>query len=889
MKNSYLTLLFIFFLCSSSYAQYRISGKVTGVTHESIPYVNVIVQKDSVTGIIAHTTTNGNGEYTIELSQHGIFQFSFSILGYASKTISVHLIQTPQQLIRNITLEEKPLTLNEVIVHAQKPIKVKKDTIVISASKFLKGDEDVVEDLLKKIPGLNVDSEGTIKIGNKEIEKVMVDGDDFFERGYKILTKNMPPDPIAKIEILQRYSNNKLLKGVEESDKVALNLVLKEDARRVWFGNVDFGYGITSKDRYQLQGNLMNFGKNAKYYFLSNLNNIGYDATGNLEHLTHTSLSNGNTSIGDQERAHQLIHKEMFVPGFKKSRTLFNNAELVSLNGIFKISKKAKVRALTLFNTDENDFFKNAIEIVDLKPTAFVNTEIFQARDRNKTLFGKIDFINDLSKNSTLETVTKYNYQKTSNHNTVIFNRKRIIENLQSRNHLFDQKINYTQKLKKHKVLLFTGRYIYEEIPQNYQTNQFIFQSLFPNVSGNNVHQSSGNLMQYAGMEVHLLDRKKRQDLLEIKFGSNHRKDRLQTQFFIKQNATTTATPTNFQNLTHLHTNELYAKAKYHYKYHNLTVIGQLNMHQFFNSLQLENNSTSQHPFFINPSLGIEWKINATNRLRTSYGFRQSNIKILDIYNRYLLTGFRSFSKGIGSFSQLGKSMFSLNYELGNWSDRFFGNLFLNYSKDHDYFSTNTLLQQQYTLSQKILVKDRETIQLNTNVNRFLQMIYTNLKLVFSLSQITYENSVNTTNNRQVRLNTYNYGIELRSGFSGFFNYHLGTKWVHNQVKTTTKNSFTNRISFLDLRFDFSKQLHFNFMIENYFFGIVNSPSKHYYFADFHLTFKPKNKSYSFALVGKNLANTQKFKEFFISDIGNTTTEYRLLPRYVLLKIKYRF
>src|SRR5699024_7264225 len=105
------------------------------------------------------------------------------------------------------------------------------------------GTEETVEDVLRKIPGLRIDEEGTIKVGNREVEKVMVEDDDFFGHGYKILTKNMPAHPIKQVDILKHYSANELLKGIEDSDKVALNLKLKDDSKRIWFGIAEAGGG----------------------------------------------------------------------------------------------------------------------------------------------------------------------------------------------------------------------------------------------------------------------------------------------------------------------------------------------------------------------------------------------------------------------------------------------------------------------------------------------------------------------------------------------------------------------------------------------------------------------------------------------------------------------
>jgi hypothetical protein len=140
-------------------------------------------------------------------------------------------------------LENKSIFFNEVIVQTKKPFVIRKDTISFKTNFFTDGTEQTVEALLKKIPGLQVDNEGTIKVGDQEIEKLMIDGDDLFERGYKILSKNMPAYPIEEVEILKNYSNNRLLKNIEKSNKVALNLKLDEKSKRVWFGNIETSLG----------------------------------------------------------------------------------------------------------------------------------------------------------------------------------------------------------------------------------------------------------------------------------------------------------------------------------------------------------------------------------------------------------------------------------------------------------------------------------------------------------------------------------------------------------------------------------------------------------------------------------------------------------------------
>jgi hypothetical protein len=889
-KIKWFTCVFSTFIFSISVsAQVRINGFVKDSTNTKGVFANVVLKSSIDNSIITYSITNNDGSYSLKIKETGKFNLIFSALSFETKIIPLTVKGTERTINTNVLLNSKTVKLDEVIIQANKPITVKKDTVIFNVKSFLQGNEQVVEDLLKKIPGLNVESDGTIKIGNKEVEKVMVDGDDFFERGYKILTKNMSPDQIEKIELLQRYSNNKLLKGVEESNKVALNLVLKEDAKRVWFGNINLGYDITLNNRYKISSNLMNFGKKNKYYFLTNFNNVGYNATGDINHLIRPFRYGEPSSIGDNQSVNTLINLNAFTPNFKASRTNFNNTELVSLNAIFTLSKKVKLKTLGFFNWDENDFFRNSVKNFNINGIEFINTEDFVLRKKKFIGFGKIDLTYDISKTKMLEVTTKYNNQETENRSNLNFNSQQTIENLKDKNTLFDQKITYTNKFKDNKVFLLAGRHINERTPQNYTINQFFYQDLFPSfLNINNAQQLSENKMQFTGFEAHLLDRKENGNLLELQFGNEYRKDELLSSFLLKEDNTTLETPTNYQNNTTYSVNDLYFKSKYRIKLKDFAITGKLDFHQLFNQLE-QNNKTKQQPFFINPTIGFDWKINDKNRIRTYYSYSNTNAKILDIYDNFVLTNFRSFSKGTGTFNQLNASTVFLNYQLGNWSDNFFANTSVIYNRNFDFFSTSSFVTHNYSQSEKIIIKDRELLSLSINVDRYIKSLSSNLKLNLGYSKSNYKNIVNNSELREVKSINYNYGFEIRSGFRGFFNYNIGSKWMVNEIKTIFNNSFTNNTVFLDLLFDINDNFIFQIQNERYFFGNVDSENSTYYFLDLEARYTLKENKISFSLSGKNLFNTDTFRTYSINDISTSTTEYRLLSRYVLLKMEYRF
>lgn len=880
--------LVLFITSNSTYCQTTIFGYSRNSESKIALNSSVILKNINSKEILVFSNTNEKGYYELKTNKTGKFTLTFSTLNYDTQTIEIEITSETKIIEKNIFLAFKPVELREIIIKKEKPITIKKDTIVFNAKSFLQGNEQVVEDLLKKIPGLSIDQNGTIKVGNQEIEKVMIDGDDFFEKGYKLITKNMPVNTIEKVELYQHYSNNKLLKDIEKSDKVALNLKLKDNFKRQWFGNFISGYGLASENRYEIRSNLMNFGKKNKHYFITNLNNTGNNATGDIDNLIRPFRFDDIETIGDDQNVNTLISLESELPNLKQSRVNFNNAEMLSLNSIFTISPKTKLKTLSFLNTDENYFLKNSFQSYSVGNTSFVNTENFIGRKIQIIGFGKIDLIYDVTKTKTLEYSGKFNSTNEKNRSNLNFNGDLLNEKLKSNNQLFDQKIVFTNKYKKNQVLLFIGRYIAEKTPQNYSVNQFLYQDLFLQ-NANNIAQNSENKMQFAGFDVHLLDRKKNGDLLEIQFGNQFRTDILISNFQLKNDDNIVSEPLEYPNNITYNTNDLYLNTKYRFKLKKISVLSQASFHQLFNKFKSLINSQTQTPFFINPKLGLEWEINAKNKVLTSYSLNKTNATIQDVYNNYIQTGFRSFSKGTGNFNQLNTSSVLLNYIYGNWGDKFFANSSIVFAKDYDFFSTNTIIEQNYAQSERILIKNRELLTFSSNIDRYLKSMSSNLKLTFGGSKSNFKNIVNNSDPREINIKSLNYGVELRSGFRGIFNYHLGTKWNYSEVKTSFTNSFINNLTFLDLFFIMNDKLNFQIQSERYFFGNLDKNNNKYYFMDLEARYTVKENKLTFSLSGNNLFNTKTFRSFNINDISISKTEYRLQPRYGLLKMEYRF
>lgn len=878
-----------------SYSQTQIEGTIQDSIGNPIGYVNVLLQPFESSRILAYTATQQDGKYQLNVNKMGEMKVVFASLGYSKKEILINL-NGQESIEVNAVLFEEEMLLENVIIEGERPISIKKDTIIFDADSFRRGSEVVVEDLLKNLPGVQVDGDGTIKVGDREIERLMVDGDDLFEKGYKVLSKNMTSDAVDKIEIYDKYSSNKLLKGIEESDRVAMNIKLKDDYNQQWFGNADVGIGGLDKLYQKNRVNLMSFGKKSKYYFLGNSNNIGEDAIGDVSQMIRPMRFNQPGSVGDGERASSLISLYTNVPQLKRERTNFNDSRLVSLNAIHNLSEDMKLRTLGFFNWDKNEFFRNTATQFLLNDKNFTNTEDFSLT-KNKFLgFGKMDYTYDISDNQMLEYTGSFNSSDMNSDSNLIFNGNSTLESLQDDNQQIDQKLLYTHKLNEKEVLLLSGRYINDKSPQTYVNNQFLFADLFEDENNiENVGQFSQNTMDFYGTEIEYKNRKENKNLIEVVAGATYRKDQLESTFQLIDENEIRIEPEDFQNLTNYEVLDFYAKGDYLYKLgENLNLTGKIEAHQLMNSLENINQvNQNQDFFYLQPQLGIRWKLNDQNTLLGSYTYSTNNASIIDVYPNNILTNFRGFIRGFGKPTQLNSSNYILNYRLGNFGDKFFANASVNYIQNHDFFSNRSFIQQEFQINEKILIENQELFSANTTVDRYIKAISSNLKLKLNYSQTNFINFVNQSGQREIKNQSYSYGLELRSGFLSGFNYHVGTEFRTSEVKTLQNNfsntfSNTDNFSFLDLSYVFSDRFNMSLNTEYYYFGNLESDND-YYFSDLSAMYITKNKKLNFGLSAKNLFDTRTFRNFNITDISTSTTSYRLLPRIILLNVNFKF
>jgi hypothetical protein len=236
MRQLLLILAFVTLWTHYTWAQAK-HGQVKGLltdknTNQPLADASVALLYARDSSIAASAFTDKKGAFSLEGLQMGAYKLYITYLGYQSSLQSVEI--TEERKIADlgaIPLQKTGVTLGEVeITEIKPPIKVKKDTLEFNAGSFKTRENAVVEELLKKLPGVEIGKDGTIKAQGETVKKILVDGKPFFGDDPKLTTKNLPANIIDKIQLIDKKSDQAQFTGINDGEtEKAINITIKKD------------------------------------------------------------------------------------------------------------------------------------------------------------------------------------------------------------------------------------------------------------------------------------------------------------------------------------------------------------------------------------------------------------------------------------------------------------------------------------------------------------------------------------------------------------------------------------------------------------------------------------------------------------------------------------
>lgn len=255
--------------------KFTLRGQLTDTLSSPLPSATIMLLQPADSSLVNFSVSDAKGFFEIKNLARNTYLFKVSFVGFATYTQRITPSEGLVELnLGQVKLKPKSTELDEVVVKAEKaPVTVKRDTIEFNAGSFKTKANANVEDLIKKMPGMEVDNDGTIRAQGEQVQRVTVDGREFFGRDPKLATRNLPADAIDKVQVFDKKSDQATFTGIDDGQKEkTINLELKEEKRKGAFGTLMAGAG--NEDRFQGRGSINKFSKGQQLSLLGMGNNI---------------------------------------------------------------------------------------------------------------------------------------------------------------------------------------------------------------------------------------------------------------------------------------------------------------------------------------------------------------------------------------------------------------------------------------------------------------------------------------------------------------------------------------------------------------------------------------------------------------------------------------
>ncbi|MCM1449406.1 MAG: outer membrane beta-barrel protein [Clostridiales bacterium] len=389
----------LFITLATAAATAAIAADIKGVVADtggeplSDATVRLLQARDSVfvKGVIA----NANGQYTFSGIKKGNYLIEASYIGFDKGYVKIK-VGNNNAKADTLFLSDTSLLLKEAVVTAIKtPIKVMEDTVEFNADSYKTQPNAVVEDLLKRLPGVEVDNEGKITANGKSVTKILIDGKEFFSDDPKVASKNLPVNMVDKLQVVDRKSDLARLTGVDDGEEeTVINLTVKKGMKNGWFGTAEAGYG--TDDRYQATFNVNRFWNDNQLTFIGSANNtneLGFtDGNGNRfrrfggsRGINNSQTFGVNFNIGNKE-IFRVGGDVMYSHTDRDTRTRRNREYLLNADDYFSNSTSlANDRGHNIRADFRVQWKPDSFNTLDVRPNMSVNINDSESDEFSET------------------------------------------------------------------------------------------------------------------------------------------------------------------------------------------------------------------------------------------------------------------------------------------------------------------------------------------------------------------------------------------------------------------------------------------------------------------------------------------------------------------------
>ncbi len=312
-------------------------GEVRDSLNNKIQFANVMALDTAKNTIVSFAVTDQQGFFRLSLEKNKAYNLKVSFVGFKSFEAPIKGMDTKDAPLL-IKLNPDTRMVEGVEVVHEMPVVVSGDTITYKTDAFTEGTERKLEDVLEKLPGFEVDDNGEVKVQGKKVDKVLVEGKEFFEGDTKMATKNLPANAVDKVQVLQDYNEVSPMQGLGTDERLALNIQLKEDKKNIVFGDIEAGAG--PEERFLGEINAFYYNPKTTLNLIAGANNIG-DQTFTVNDFFR--FNGGFMSLGRSSGSNLRISADNIgIPTATKDNAISIDTRLAALNFNHNPSSKWK-------------------------------------------------------------------------------------------------------------------------------------------------------------------------------------------------------------------------------------------------------------------------------------------------------------------------------------------------------------------------------------------------------------------------------------------------------------------------------------------------------------------------------------------------------------------
>lgn len=902
--------LLIMALSTSTFSQnIRFEGTVKDSTGVGLDMANIMAINQQTKAMDAYAITNEAGKFILSLKANTAYTIKASYIGFQSfeKTVTT----TTSNMSFPITLREGTV-LKDVEVVYEMPVTISGDTIIYNSDSFTNGTERKLEDVLKKLPGVEVNKDGEIEVEGKKVQKVMVEGKDFFDGDTKLATKNIPADALDKIQVLRNYNEVSNLKGLENNEEsIALNIKLKEGKKNFWFGDMTAGIGVGhEEERYIINPKLFYYNPKYSLNIIGNKNNIGelpltaqdyFKFTGGFKNMMRKGGSSFNVTSNDLGilglRNNQAANIEST---FGAANFSFNPSKAWTLSGFgILLGNKTEIETTNISNRTDNLPDGSSQTITETR-------EEFTRQDSKQALLKlSSSYVPSEKVHFDYDALVKFSDQK---ENSSLFSNllSDIYTNKKQNPFSINQNLNYYYTLNEKHVFAAEFQHLFQEedpfYNANLETQPFV-------LSGYNGTQLRDDVNQDRFVKTNKLDSKfdyyymvTPKSNINFTLGNTYSYQNFDSSIFqiLDDGSQNNLSSTENSNNVNYSFNDIFLGVHYKFLLGKFTFNPGFSVHQY--NMNDEQLGTSNKQSFnrILPDVYALWQIKKSETLTYNYSLTNNFTDINKLAQGYVFSNYNSLFSGNRYLENSTSQVHSLRYFKYNMFN--FENIFatVSYSKQVDAIKNKSLLTGVNQVSSAVNINSAfadESLSGSGNYGRSFAKYYkANVRASFNWNKFNnirvYPDSDADPNNNPTEIQTtesfnQSYTIGFSTNYKTIpnlglsYNYSISDNF--SDVIYTDSPSLTLEYYFLDA-FSFTSEYNF---YHNY--NKSKTIDSEYDFLTASLMYQKKDSKWEWKLSGTNLLDTKSLDTNSFSQLGGTSnfSSYRVQPRFLILSLKY--